>query len=97
MKTFIVYDCGGKILRTGTCQDSDFARQPNAKEFVMEGEANDSTQKIVAGEVVDKSPQELAEATYTPEPVPPERQPARINNKQWQNVLARLKKLEIKA
>jgi len=65
----------------------------------MEGKADDVTQKIInvgiKGKVVDKTPQEIAEATYIPVPeqTPFEKQPAHINNEQWQYVLDKLKKL----
>lgn len=93
MKTFIVYGSGGKILRTGTCQDRDFAKQSKQHEYILEGEANDSIQKIVNGKVVDKTPEEVT----ADNPTPPENQrPAYITNKQWQAVLDRLADLESK-
>lgn len=88
MKTFIVYDSDGRILRTGTCQDNDFAKQAKAKEFVMEGTANDVTQKIVDGRVMNRTAEEMPKPTF------PAQVPARITNEQWQDVLCRLRNLE---
>lgn len=96
MKNFIVYNAQGKILRIGCCQDRDFDFQAHDSESITEGIANSETQKIVEGEVVDKSPQEIAKETYTPVIVqlPFEQQQAHITNEQWQDVLDRLSKLE---
>jgi len=59
MKSFIVYDSGGKILRCGTCADSDFNSQAHGDELVMEGHADDilhiiSDSKIVEAQAVDE-------------------------------------------
>lgn len=53
MKNFIVYSLGGKITRTGICPSSDFYLQG---EHVIEGTANDATQYIQDGQVVDMPP-----------------------------------------
>ena len=42
MKSFIVYDSEGFILRTGSCVDSDLEMQAGDNEFVMEGIADDA-------------------------------------------------------
>lgn len=97
MKHFIVYNSLGKILRTGTCQDNRFFYQACENEFVKEGQANDATQKIVDGKVVDKTPEEIEADNPTPIPVPFEKQPANITNEQWQNILNRISELETKA
>lgn len=95
MKNFIIYNAADDILRTGLCQDVDFEIQAHANEFVMEGEADAVTQKIVEGEVVNKTPAEIeAEKPPEPEPVPIGQQQANITNEQWQDVLKKLKKLE---
>jgi len=47
MKQFVVYNQEGRILRSGSCQDSTFELQAQEGEFVMEGQANDVTQKFV--------------------------------------------------
>jgi len=101
MKNFIVYNSQGKILRSGTCQDSTFYLQANESEFVKEGTANDITQKIinvgVNGKIIDKTPEEIeAEKPPQPKSLPHEKQTAHITNEQWQDVLARLNKLETK-
>lgn len=55
MKNFVVYDSDGEILRTGRCADSDFDLQAGPGQSVMEGVADDSTQRVVAGAIVDKT------------------------------------------
>lgn len=55
MKNYIVYNSNGDILRVGICSnDNDFSLQAGEGEFVLEGTANDATQKIVDGQIVDK-------------------------------------------
>lgn len=106
MKNFIVYNTQGEILQVGLCQNGTFYLQAKAGEFVMKGKANAATQKIkfdgldadgqpINPRVVDKTPEEMeAEKPLEPEPVPIGQQQARITNKQWQDVLDRLDKLE---
>lgn len=53
MKNYIVYNDAGKILRTGSCPESDFDIQASEGEQVLEGQANDSTQEIVDGAVAN--------------------------------------------
>lgn len=53
MKNFIAYESSGKILSTGVCQDETFTMQGP---LVMEGVANDATQYIKNGQVVDMPP-----------------------------------------
>jgi len=95
VKSYIVYDSNGKILRTGICQNIDFELQKKDGEFIIEGRANDALQKIVDGKIVDKTAEEIeAEKPPEPEPIPYEQQRANITNKQLQEILARLNKLE---
>ena len=54
MKSFVVYNDQGEILRTGACQDDDLSVQAGEGESVLEGEADDLTQMVVDGAVVDK-------------------------------------------
>jgi|TARA_R110000744_G_scaffold349431_1_gene455095 hypothetical protein len=54
MKQFIIHSTDGVILRTGTCPDEVFSLQRSGDELIMEGVADDSTQRIVDGEVVAK-------------------------------------------
>ena len=51
MKSFIIYDSDGFILRTGSCVDSDLYMQAGDNEFVMEGIADDSIHMIINGKV----------------------------------------------
>jgi len=50
MKSFIVYDETGRILRTGTCSDADLLLQG---QYVLEGSANDDLQYVSNGAVVN--------------------------------------------
>jgi len=63
MKSFIVYDSGGKILRCGTCADSDFNSQAHGDELVMEGHADDILHIISDSEIVEaQAVDELSES-----------------------------------
>lgn len=94
MKHFIVYNRQGKILRTGTCQKSTLLLQAQEGEFVMEGLANDVTQKIVNNKIINKTTEEIKADNPTPIPIPLEKQFAHITNEQWKKVLNRLDKIE---
>lgn len=99
MKDFIVYNSKGKILRTGFCQNDTFLLQAGIDESVIEGKANDVNQKIINGKVVDKTPKEIKADKPKPShgqsyEITENMRPANITNKQWQNVLNRLDKLE---
>ena len=54
MKSFIIYNPQGAILRTGSCPDVDYALQCGANELIIEGVADDRAQCVVDGVVVDK-------------------------------------------
>jgi len=93
MKNYIVYNVQtGIIVKTGICSDSNFARQAEKGQKVIEGEASDVRQKVVDNVVVDKTPEEI-EADKPPA-IPFEHKPANITNEQWQDVLNRLDALE---
>ena len=53
MKNYIVYNADGKILKTGICPDNMIDAQAG-DHYSMEGVADDATQKIAGGTVVDK-------------------------------------------
>lgn len=102
MKKFIVYNLDRKMLRGGGCSDKDFFLQARDGEFVMEGTANDVTQKIefdgldekgqpINPRVVNKTQEEIEADNPTPPEIPFEKRVAHITNKQWQDVLAKLK------
>lgn len=90
MKNFIVFDNDGNILRTGTCPDEDFKVQV---ENIIEGVANDTTQKIVDGRVVDKTPEEIERDNPTIPEVSEDEQQAFITKKQWQEATDKLDRL----
>lgn len=89
---FLVHDAAGCILRTGHCSLRDLNAQASAGETVLEGQANDRLQKVVAGRITSKSPEEIA-ATERPE-IPPEKQTAFISEEQWSLLQARCAALE---
>lgn len=102
---FIVYDKNKKILRTGSCSAQDSFLQAQDGEFIIEGIANDATQKVefdgfdekgqpINPRVIDKIPDEI-EKDSPPEPrLLKGKQPANITNEQWQDVLKKLDDLE---
>ena len=53
MTNYVLYNSAGKILRVGQCQAEDL---PLQGEYVIEGVANDSTQYIQDGVVVNMPP-----------------------------------------
>lgn len=53
MKHYIVYNSGGKIIRTGTCQDTDFYIQAKPGEHIIEGQCrDDSNYQVIDGELI---------------------------------------------
>lgn len=54
MKSYIVYDSDGIIVRTGVCSQHDLYLQAIDGQFVIEGEADDASKMIVDGKIVDK-------------------------------------------
>lgn len=93
---YIVYNKVGEILRTVDCPSSMSKIQAKRGEFIMEGTANDATQKIVDGKVVNKTPEEIKRENPTTPEIPKNRRLAYITNEQWQDVLKRLAALEDK-
>lgn len=65
MKNFVVYEEGGTILRSGVCAEADFVIQAQDGEFILEGVADDATQMVVDGSVVDKEHVETDELKAT--------------------------------
>lgn len=101
---YIVYNIITHIIqRGGTCNLNSFKIKAHANEAVMEGIANDATQKIkfdsldddgqpVNPRVVDKTPEEIE--AEKPSEISFEKQIANVTNEQWQNILDRLEVLE---
>lgn len=95
MKYYVLYNKEGEIVSTGTCMDGDLSIQTRAGTFILEGKADDRYQKIADGQVVDKTPEEIAaDSPSKSEPLPFEKQSAFITNEQYQNILSRLNNLE---
>lgn len=93
---YIVYNITGEILRTVQCPSSMKHLQVKEGESMIEGTANDLTQKIADGKVVDKTPEEIAADDPPALEIPAGRRPVQIIDDQWQDVLNRLSKLETK-
>jgi len=102
MKKYIVYDKqSGKIVRSGLCSDNSYSSQASENESIMQGTADDATQKvethvdgmIIYRVIVDKSPDEMP-ALKSKKIIPLEKKQANITNEQWQAVLNRLAILE---
>ena len=99
-KSYIIYNkMTGVISRVGSCPDLSFqALVENAlsEEMVIEGTANDLTQKIDVNtkEVVDKTPEEIE--ADKPIEIPFADKAANITNAQLQAIIDRLDALEAK-
>lgn len=95
----------GKILRSVSCPSTQKHLQVKDGSFIMEGKADDATQKVefdglddegqpINPRVIDKTPEEIEVDNPMLLEIPSEKQPANITNEQLQNVLDRLDKLE---
>lgn len=96
---FIVYRKEtGKILRTGSCPSSVFSLQADSTkdEFVIEGIANDITQKVIDGKIVDKTPDEIEGEKPKPVEIPEHKRPVILTQGEMQDILKRLDNLENK-
>jgi len=92
---FIIYNEEGKILRKIGGPLSQMSAQIGENEFMLEGDAaNDITQKIVDGKIVNKTPEEILTDNPLPIEIPYEDRQASFTNKQLQDILGRLSKLE---
>lgn len=103
----IVYNKNGEILRAVSCPSTSRHSQAKKGEFMMEGIADDATQKVefdgfdVDGQpinprIVDKTPEEIETDNPPPLEIPKGQRPAIITNEQLQNVMKRLDNLEKK-
>lgn len=105
---YIIYNKMGEALRIIDSPPSSSLLQVKENEFIMEGGADDATQKIefddfdddgqpINPRVVNKTPAEIARDN-PPEllEMPFKKQPANITKEQLQDVLNRLSKLETK-
>ena len=103
--SYIIYNEAGEILRVVQCSPAMSKIQPKEGEFIMEGTANGVTQKIkfdgldvndqpINPRVVNKTKEEIKRENPTIPKVPKSQKPAYITNKQWQDVLKRIDKLE---
>jgi hypothetical protein len=91
-KNYIIYDKTGTILRCGYCLEENLHNQAEEGEFMILGVANDLEDKIVDGKKVKKTKKEKENNPK----INIEDQPALISNKELQNLLDRLDKLENK-
>jgi len=93
---YIIYNKTGKILRVVECSPTLAKIQAHDNEFIMKGDANDATQKIVNGKVVNKTPEEIEAVDPNPPilEIPKDKQLVFLTNKMWQDVLKRLSNLE---
>lgn len=99
MKNFVIYNSAGEIMRIGICSKKDFRLQvqKDKDEYILKGIADATTQKIVDGEIVDKTPAEIRTFNPTTLPTIPEGQRfAMVTNEQWQDILKRISALEKK-
>lgn len=93
---YIIHNAMGAILRTVDCPPTVALMQVGFGEFIIEGKANDATQKVVDGKVVDKTQEEIDVDNPPPQIILDEDRCAYISKKQWQAVLDRLSALESK-
>jgi hypothetical protein len=95
MVHFIIYENGtGKIQRTGYCEAKNLPKKILQTQTLILGKASIDTDKIENGQVVKKTPADLA--AEQPVPIPIDDQEATITNKAWQDVLDRVAVLENK-
>lgn len=87
MKLYIIYDAAGNILKSGQCSTAKFERLRKEGERIIEGVGNDIEHKVVNGKIQSKEsiPEVVPSINYFP---------ALISQQQWEEVLARLDKLE---
>lgn len=103
---YIIYNKEKTILRTVQCPPTMSKIQAKKDEFIMEGIADDATQKVefdgfdmdgqpINPRVVDKTPEEIEKEMPTNSGSIQCVKPfAHITNEQWQDVLSRLRALE---
>jgi len=53
MKTYIVHNASGRILRTGMCQEEVFDSIPEDGEFIVEGYCSEPNKQIINGVISD--------------------------------------------
>jgi len=104
---YIIYNKIGKILRTINCSPAMSKIQAKEGEFILEGEANDVTQKIefdgfdekgqpINPRIVNKTLEEIEKDNPAPPEIPFEKRLAGITNGQLNEILGRLAALEVK-
>ena len=108
MKNYIIYKKdSGQIVKSGVCSNSSFDLQAQEGESILEGIANDATQKVeITGyddkrnpiaRIIDKTKQEIEASRPTKQTeITDEQRPASITKGQWQEILNRLTALEKK-
>lgn len=98
MITYTMYDdLTGKIIGVGIRSETTFAKigLPKGNFKVLPGKVGDAlTQKIVDGQIVDKTLEEIEADNPTEPEIPFEKRQASITNEQWVDIIDRLKTLE---
>ncbi|HDZ39194.1 MAG TPA: hypothetical protein ENH62_13060 [Marinobacter sp.] len=94
MKSYIVHDVTGAIVKTGHCPAKLVKAQARDGEFVIEGIADDRTQKIIGGKVVEKTPAEILADNLPPPVIADEDRPANITKKELTALMKRVQDLE---
>ena len=62
MKSFVIYNSDGEILRAGVCVDTDFGIQAREGEFILEASCKDTrNHKVVDGKLVYSPKQDTVE------------------------------------
>jgi len=97
MKAYIIFDKkSGKITSTGACQDICFGYGLTENQAIIEGQANDVTQKVIDGKIVDKTPEEIEAEKPKPVEIPETERPMVVTKGQLESILKRIAALEMK-
>ena len=88
MKSYVLYDEKGEIVKSGQCSTAKFKRLSKKRKLILEGVGNDETHKVEDGKLAPKEVEEKAP--------PVEFFRAIITQEQWETVLKRLDNLASK-
>ena len=97
---FVIFEkVTGEIIRFGKCPEGDVKNQHlEDGQGILQGTANDVEDKIIEGEVVRRSEEEIVsrKEQFLPTTLPEPDQPAMITRRELRSILTRLKALESK-